>query len=122
MRSDPKHVAQPVFVFGSNEAGRHGKGAAEFARRYRGAQTGTGEGLTGNAYAIPTKDKRMIVRPLSAIKISIDRFKAFAAKRPDVTFQVTPVGCGLAGYKQEQIKPLFEPLPPNCFYSKEWEI
>lgn len=45
-----------VFVFGSNPGGVHGAGAAKTARDMFGAQTGVGEGMTGNAYALPTKD------------------------------------------------------------------
>jgi len=111
----------PVFVFGSNEAGRHGKGAADFARRMRGAISGQGEGHQGNAYGIPTKDKRLVTLPLSAIKNNVERFKAYAVDHPELRFEVTPIGCGLAGYKRDQIKPFFEPLPDNCFYSKEWD-
>lgn len=120
MRIDNKRRPQKVFVFGSNMAGRHGKGAAQHARRYHGAISGQGEGYAGNSYAIPTKDKRMVTRSLAGIKESIDRFKAFAEAHPELEFSITPVGCGLAGYKMEQIRPLFEPLPPNCEFSKEW--
>lgn len=111
-----------IFVFGSNLAGRHGKGAALHARKHHGAVYGQSEGLQGQSYAIPTKSAHLRPLMLSAIYDSIVRFKAFAASRPDLTFNVTPVGCGYAGYSQHQIKPLFEPLPPNCRYSKEWTI
>lgn len=111
-----------ILVFGSNEAGRHGKGAALFARQHHGAIYGQGEGLQGQSYAIPTKDRNLRVLTLTQIGQAVFRFKHFAASRPDLTFNVTPVGCGLAGYTQEQIKPLFEPLPPNCRYSPEWTI
>jgi hypothetical protein len=123
MRSDAKLKPRPpVFVFGSNEAGRHGKGAAKYAREYRGAEDGVGEGFRGNSYAIPTKDKYLFTRSLPAIEKSVLAFKDYAEAHPYMTFEVTPVGCGLAGYKQEQIKPFFEPLPSNCFYSKDWVI
>lgn len=111
-----------VFVFGSNLAGRHGKGAALFARQHHGAIYGQGEGHQGNSYAIPTKDGALNVRLISQIAASVFRFKRFAASRPDLTFNVTPVGCGLAGYPQDVMKALFEPLPPNCRYSPEWTI
>lgn len=58
----------PIFVFGSNLAGRHGKGAALFARQQRGAKTGVGEGLTGTSYALPTKDENLKTRPLEAVE------------------------------------------------------
>lgn len=111
-----------IFVFGSNLAGRHGAGAARFALKHHGAIYGQGEGLQGRSYALPTKSRWIKPLMLTDIYVNIQRFKMFAASRPDLTFNVTPVGCGLAGYTQEQIKPLFEPLPPNCRYSPEWTI
>lgn len=111
-----------IFVFGSNRLGVHGAGAARFARLQHGAIYGQGEGLQGASYALPTKRTPYVTLELSEIREHIERFKAFAASRLDLTFYVTPVGCGLAGYDQRHIKPLFEPLPPNCRYSKEWTI
>ena len=115
-------MAGDIFVFGSNLAGRHGKGAALHARKHHGAIYGQGEGLQGQSYGIPTKGHRLEILSLGAINIGAKRFKEFAESHPDLTFNVTPVGCGLAGYRQEQIKPFFEPLPDNCRYSKEWTI
>lgn len=111
-----------IFVFGSNRLGVHGAGAARFARLRHGAIYGQGEGLQGTSYALPTKQTPYVTLGLSEIREHVERFKAFAASRPDLTFNVTPVGCGYAGYSQHQIKPLFEPLPSNCRYSKEWTI
>jgi hypothetical protein len=111
-----------IFVFGSNLAGRHGKGAALYARKYHGAIYGQGEGIQGRSYAIPTKDGRLNVLSIHEIYRGVMGFIRFAAANPNLTFNVTPIGCGLAGYRQEQIKPLFEPMPPNCRYSKEWTI
>lgn len=111
-----------IFVFGSNLAGRHGKGAAMHARKHHGAIYGQGEGLQGQSYGIPTKDERLRTLDIHEVYRGVMQFIRFAASRPDLTFNVTPIGCGLAGYRQEQIKPLFEPLPENCRYSKEWEI
>jgi hypothetical protein len=114
---------QECFVFGSNAAGRHGKGAALYAKQHHGAIYGQGEGLQGNSYAIPTKDAKLRVRSLDDIAASIAIFLEFALSHPEMKFLVTPVGCGLAGYRQEEIKPFFDlPLPANCRYSKEWEI
>lgn len=103
-----------VFVFGSNEAGRHGKGAALFARQRCGAIYGQGEGYQGNAYAIPTKDAHLRTLPLDIVRAYVERFKAFAASRPDLRFEVTPIGCGLAGYAPQDIAPLFADAPANC--------
>lgn len=109
-----------VFVFGSNLAGRHGRGAALTARREYGAQYGVGEGPTGRAYAIPTKDERLRVRSLEVIAVSVRRFLEYARSRPDLTFTVTRIGCGLAGYADHQIAPMFRGAPINCDLPEGW--
>jgi hypothetical protein len=103
-----------IFVFGSNLAGRHGKGAALCARQRHGAVYGQGTGLQGRSYAIPTKDERLNTLPLPLISRYVEQFKAFAAQNPAMTFEVTPIGCGLAGYAPAQIAPLFSNAPDNC--------
>lgn len=110
-----------IFVFGSNTAGRHGKGAAAFARRYHGAVSGCGEGAQGEAYAIPTKNDQLQTLPLDAIAGSIDRFLDYAQKHPKIAFQVTRIGCGLAGYSDDDIFPLFaRRILPNCYLPGIW--
>lgn len=101
-----------VFVFGSNEGGRHGKGAAKQAVKF-GAIYGQGDGLQGQSYGISTKDRDLKVLPLHRIQVKVERFLRFAATRPDLTFLVTPIGCGLAGYKPKEIAPMFEDAPGN---------
>lgn len=103
-----------IFVFGSNRAGRHGKGAALFAKENHGAIYGNGEGLQGNSYAIPTKDTNIKTLPLTEIALAVSRFKEFARSNTHMIFEVTPIGCGLAGYKPEQIAHFFKGSPPNC--------
>lgn len=103
-----------IFVFGSNLAGRHGKGAALFASRERGAQRGVGEGRTGNSYAIPTKDAALRTLPLEAIKDSVRTFLEYARQMKEYDFEVTAIGCGLAGYSPKQIAPFFMDAPENC--------
>ena len=63
-----------VFVFGSNLAGRHGAGAARFARTHRGAIYGLGVGRQGNSYAIPTKDSKLATLPLHRIALYVEDF------------------------------------------------
>ena len=109
-----------IFVFGSNLAGRHGKGAALFAREHHGAIYGQGAGLQGNSYGIPTKDARLQTLPLSEIQKYVDDFIAFALARTDLTFQLTPIGCGLAGYRPAQIGPMFEAAPSNVEQPNEF--
>ena len=103
-----------IFVFGSNLAGRHGKGAALYARKHKGAIYGQGVGLQGLSYAIPTKDARIRTLPLEDIKPYVDEFLSFARDHPEMKFFVTPIGCGLAGYCAEQIAPMFREAPANC--------
>lgn len=102
-----------VFVFGSNLAGRHGKGAALWARQHRGAIYGQGVGRQGNAYAIPTKDHQLRVLPLHVIRAFVGEFLDYARGRPNSSFELTPIGCGLAGYRPEQIAPMFSEASPN---------
>src|SRR4051812_4937719 len=107
----------PIFVFGSNLAGRHGRGSALYARQRYGAIYGQGIGLQGNSYGIPTKGRRLEILPLPQIAVYVRQFVTFAAEHPEHEFHVTRIGCGLAGYKVEQIAPLFDGASANCkFY------
>ena len=112
-----------IFVFGSNEAGRHGKGAALYAYRNHGAIYGQGIGLQGDSYAIPTKNKDLITLPLETIESYVMVFIVFSMLHPDWDFIVTNIGCGLAGYTPEQIAPMFERRKdqPNLHFSKEFK-
>lgn len=116
-----KQSGNKIFVFGSNIAGRHGAGAALYAKMYKGAVYGNGSGLQGNSYAIPTKDRFLRTLPLSDIADGISNFIKFAEEFHEFQFQVTNVGCGLAGYTSEQIAPLFKGYPPNCELSPEFQ-
>lgn len=112
---------EPTLVFGSNRAGVLGAGAALFARRWCGAEQGRAEGTTGACYAIPTKDARIRALPLDAIEGGVARFLAYASGRPSEHFQVTRIGCGLAGYHDEQILPFFAGKTPNVHLPWTWE-
>lgn len=109
-----------IFVFGSNLAGRHGKGAALTARVDWGAEYGVGEGPTGSSYAIPTKDHSLRTRHLDSINTSVLKFIKYAEEHPELEFYVTKIGCGLAGYKEEQIAPMFKNAPKNCKLPEGW--
>ena len=109
-----------IFVFGSNLAGRHGAGSALHAKRQFGAETGVGEGLTGNAYAIPTKDFYLRVMSLEDIAYNAKQFKQFAREHPTWRFELVAIGCGLAGYRPEQIAPLFADAPDNVSQPPEF--
>jgi len=108
-----------IFVFGSNLAGFHGAGAALAAYKYYGAELGVGWGLTGQSFAIPTKDEHIETLPLEAVKGYIDGFVAYTKAHPDKNFFVTRVGCGLAGFTDDQIAPLFREAI-NCSFANEW--
>lgn len=91
-----------IFVFGSNLEGLHCSGAARVAFDRFGAIWGQGKGLQGNAYAIPTMHGGV-----DEIKPFVDEFIQVAKSRPDLTFYVTKIGCGIAGFTFEEIAPLF---------------
>lgn len=105
-RIAPDHIDQlapnEVFVFGSNRMGVHAGGAALVAMRKFGAVMGKGVGLHGQSYAIPTMQGGV-----ETIRPYVDQFIDFARQHPDLKFLVTRIGCGIAGFRDEQIAPLF---------------
>lgn len=109
-----------IFVFGSNLRGVHGAGAAKFALENRGAVYGKGHGHYGNSYALPTKDRQIKTLPLTEIAVYAEVFKEYARENPDLQFQLTPVGCGLAGYKYTDIAPFFKDCPDNVEVPEEF--
>lgn len=110
-----------VFVFGSNLAGRHGKGAALEALREWGAVYGRGYGRQGNSYAIPTKSSSLRTLPLEEIASWVNHFKQHARLFTEDTFLITRIGCGLAGYRDEQVAPMFKGAPSNCILPEGWK-
>lgn len=110
MIASPKNITElkpnEIFVFGSNEAGMHGAGAAKQAKRF-GAKMGVGNGIQGNTYGIPTKNKRIETLSISRISKYVNEFIEYAIANPNLIFLVTPIGCGLAGYNATDIAPLF---------------
>ena len=91
-----------IFVFGSNLAGMHGGGAARTAHQKFGAEWGVGVGMTGRCYAIPTMHGGV-----DKIKPYVDEFIEFAKAHGEYRFLVTRIGCGIAGFRDEDIAPLF---------------
>lgn len=92
-----------IFVFGSNLAGFHGGGAARVAHQRFGAVWGQGVGLQGQSYAIPTMQGGV-----ETIRPYVDEFIVYARQHPELTFLVTRIGCGIAGFTDEDIAPLFK--------------
>ena len=109
-----------IFVFGSNDMGHHDGGAARIAFEKFGAVYGQGRGLQGRSYAIPT-----MTVSLAAIAREVDEFIMFADSHPDLTFLVTRIGCGIAGWRDEDIAPLFARAYslPNVYLPAEfWKV
>lgn len=107
----PKRITElasnEVFVFGSNADGSHGGGAARTAYEKFGAVWGEGHGHHGQSYGIDT---------MSGLEVAADEareFIAYASAHPELRFLLTPVGCGIAGYRPEQIAPMFVGMPEN---------
>lgn len=114
-----------IFVFGSNEAGIHGGGAARVAREKHGAILGQGFGRQGNSFGIPTCS-RPTGEPdheisLESVTENVEAFKEYARRHPKEDFQVTQIGCGLAGWIGAQIAPLFKDCSDNCYFDSAWE-
>lgn len=112
MIPSPHNITQlgpnEIFVFGSNTSGRHGKGAAKTAMKW-GAIYGQGAGLQGRTYGIPTVNSSITNKlPLPTIEKHVATFMMFAYEHPELTFLVTEIGCGLAGWTQKDIAPLFQ--------------
>ncbi len=136
MKTTPENITRlehgQVFVFGSNTAGVHGKGAAKTARDLFGAQKGVAEGPTGRCYAIPTRiyigrdDEHWKVRfePVLLVDISraVQRFLLYADQHLELEFLVTKIGCGYAGYETKLIREIFHgwAVPPNVILPAEF--
>ena len=105
-----------VFVFGSNMAGNHADGAAHTALAHFGAMQGVGRGWSGQSYAIPTMNEHLQQMPLSQIQHYIDDFKIYTKNHPKMTYFITSIGCGIAGYKTEEIAPMFKGISHNVIF------
>jgi hypothetical protein len=96
-----------IFVFGSHVTGHHAGGAARQAVERFGAEVGKGEGLQGQSYAIPTMNGQQLFQD------AIDRFIGFAIEHPELTFLLTRVGCGIAGYDKQEVIRMFRQATPD---------
>lgn len=109
-----------IFVFGSNEAGIHGAGAAKQAMKW-GAEYGRGFGHFGQTFAIPTKDMRIETLPITIIADYVTVFLRYTINHPANRFLLTPIGTGLAGLSADAIGPLFKNAPKNVIIPVEFE-
>lgn len=103
-----------VFVFGSNARGLHDGGAARDAFQKFGAVWGEGHGHHGQSYAIDT------MSGFPTLASEVDTFLDYARAHPELRFQVTPIGTGIAGYRVDQIAPLFADSPENVVLPVEF--
>lgn len=110
MKYTPENITHlapnQVFVYGANEAGIHGAGAAKLALQW-GAKMGQ-YGFNGQTYGIPTKNNRIRTLPLDKIQLHVNDFLALAFSHQEYEFLVSKIGCGLAGYQPKDIAPLFK--------------
>ena len=122
-RTSPNRITElkdnEIFVFGSNLEGNHGGGAAAIAEKKFGAVWGNGVGLQGQSYAIPTMHGG-----IAEIKPYVDEFIEYTKIDPNTDFLVTRIGCGIAGFTEEEIAPLFKETAnveniylPNTFWN-----
>ena len=124
----PRPDGNVVFVFGSNLAGVHGAGAAKIAKLNYDYPIGIGFGLSNTdpielkGFAIPTKDRNIQTLPLKSILKYVSYFKNNVAMHQEFNYFVTRIGCGLAGYKDSDIAPMFRGVSTNCSFAEEWEI
>lgn len=109
-----------VFVFGSNMAGTHQGGAAKTAHLHFGAMKGVGRGWSGQSFAIPTMNEHLQQMPLSQIQHYIDDFKIYTQNHPKLKYFITSVGCGVAGYKVEEIAPMFKGISHNVIFPQSF--
>ena len=120
-RYTPERISElkdnEIFVFGSNLAGAHGGGAAWLAFKQFGAVWGEGVGMYGQTYAIPTMQGGV-----KTIEPYVDKFCEYVWCHPELTFLVTRIGCGIAGFKDEEIAPLFADLidTDNVSLPQQW--
>ena len=115
------HADGQVFVFGSNLLGMHGGGAAAYALKNCGAIWGQGEGLQGSSYALPTKASYEQSLTVEQLYDHVMTFIDYATVHPEMEFFVTRVGCGLAGFTDEEVGPMFAATPSNCVLPTAWE-
>jgi hypothetical protein len=109
-----------IFVFGSNERGIHGAGAAKVAREKYGAKMGQGVGLFGRSYALPTVWYPGVSLAPYKVGEYVQDFIGYARVHQELVFVVTRVGCGLAGFTDTDIAPMFKDASDNCLLPDGW--
>lgn len=122
---DPCEVGKMIFVFGSNELGKHGAGAARAALDKYNAVYGQGFGPQGYTFAIPTVSAPVRNAPAKldprVLAFYVEAFLLYATHHPELTFKVTQLGCGLGGWTADEVAPLFVDAPANCQFDSAWQ-
>ena len=113
-----------IFVFGSNKAGNHAGGAAKVAVEKFGAIIGQGEGLQGQSYAFPTLDEHMQKVTSQELVSAFENLCECATQHKDKIFYLTKVGCGIAGFSEEEIIEAINKveLPDNVIIPEEFNV
>lgn len=111
---------EPVFVFGSDLAGRHEGDAGGAAVRLHGAEAGAWSGQTGHAYVIPYRNKHRQLLPLDVIRSYVDTFSHFAESQPSLSFLVNRFGCETDAHPEADMARLFSGVPANCWLPGRW--
>lgn len=120
-RIAPYIPPRPILVFGSNLAGRYGRGMAALAARYYSARTGVGTGPTGGAYALPVQTSALAALPLQEIAKHAELFLMYANRHPEAVFQIARMACGVGfPYSDEDVAPLFAGAPSNVHLPGLW--
>ena len=117
IQSLPENV---TFVFGSDLAGKHEQGAALTAVLHFGALKKVGRGWSGQSFAIPTLNEHLQQMPLSQIEHYVNDFKTYTKNHPKITYFITSIGCGVAGYKVEEIAPMFKGISRNVIFPESF--
>lgn len=113
-----------IFVFGSNLNGNHAGGAARVAVEKFGAIWGQSEGLQGQSYALPTLDKNLCKLPIAMLAHKINTFAATAKGHPELTFYLTKIGLGIAGYSLKEMREALKGItfPDNVIIPREFDF
>ncbi len=112
--------AEPIYVFGTDIAGRHAPESAVTAARLYGAEAGKGAGASGSSYAIPYRNSEQALLPLTVIRNYLDDLFTYAASQPGSLFHVARFGCEPGAYKDTELADLFRRAPGNVILSGQW--
>ncbi len=111
---------EPVFVFGTDLAGKHRNESAATAVEFHAAATAKGSGASGNAYAIPYRSSNDELLPAEVITNYLDSLFELARSEPHRLFQVARFGCEAGAHGDAGMARLFARAPANCLLPGLW--